>query len=99
MRLICEYPAGVLRNAVAVDNNYSVGLVVRQLPGVGKPFLVFYSLPGPLLLADFEHQSLMVDDGNGGTRFKYIVTADPVANAAMVAEMLANPPTQAITTG
>src|SRR4051812_45032861 len=53
MRLICEYPVGTLRNATTVANKTTVATTLKSLPGVGKPFLIFTSLPSPAVLCDF----------------------------------------------
>ena len=53
MKLICEYPVGTLRNATTVANKTTVATTVKTLPGVGKPFLIFASLPSPAVMADF----------------------------------------------
>lgn len=53
MKLICEYPVGTLRNATTVANKNTVAITLKTLPGVGKPFLIFASLPGTATMADF----------------------------------------------
>lgn len=53
MRMICEYPVGTLRNATTVANKTSVATVVKTMPGVGKPFLIYASLPSAATMADF----------------------------------------------
>jgi hypothetical protein len=92
MRLICEYPSGTLRNAVTVSNHYTVASGLRSMPGIGKPFLIYETLPGPVVAADFElHQN------SEGTGPKWIVNADPNINLAMIEEQLADPPLDALT--
>lgn len=91
MRLICEY-AGALRNAVTVNNVNSVALALRQMPGVGQPFLIYASLPGPVVAADFDlHQN---DDGTGP---RWVVSSDPAVNVASINEQLETPPLDALT--
>lgn len=85
MRLLCEYPAGVLRNAVTTNHVPSVASVVRNLPGVGKPFLIFASLPGNPVMVDFSMYP------------QYIVSSDISANIDMINAMLDNPPIDAVT--
>lgn len=97
MKIVCEYPAGTLRTATGVNNLTMLGQGVRVMPGIGKPFLVFADLPAPAVMADFDHESIMVDDGNGNMVRKYVVSADVAANVAMINDMLANPPLDAIT--
>lgn len=84
MRLLCEYPVGVLRNAVTVNNVNSVASVVRSLPGIGKPFLIFAVLPSNPTMVDFEMHP------------EYVVSGDVAENAAMIEAMLANPPMDAV---
>ena len=97
MKIVCEYPTGTLRTATAVNNNTMVAMTLRQMPGVGKPFLVFDTLPANAVMADFDHESILVDDGNGNMVRKYVVSNDVAANVAMIVDMLANPPVDAIT--
>lgn len=85
MRLLCEYPVGSLRNAVTVNHIPSVAKVVRNLPGIGKPFLIFDTLPGNPVMVDFSMFP------------QYVVSADETANATMINEMLATPPIDAVT--
>lgn len=93
MRLVCEYPPGSLRNATTVNSVSIVANVLKTMPGVGQPFLIFNTLPGAVAAVDWQHESIV--DENGNT--KYIVSADNADNAAMINEMLVNPPINAIT--
>lgn len=85
MKLICESPPGTLRNVTTANNVVAVAKAVKSLPGVGKPFLIFQSLQGQVVLADFELHP------------EYVVNADPAENAALINAMLASPPTDALT--
>lgn len=90
MKLICEYPVGTLRNAVAINNVAVIGQALRVMPGIGKPFLIFQSLPGQVVMADFDLHSDWAGHGN-------VVTGDAAKNAEMVQAMLDNPPMDAVT--
>jgi hypothetical protein len=92
MKLICEYPVGTLRNAVTVSNVTSVAMALRQMPGVGKPFLIFASLPGKVVAADFD---MFQNEEQTGP--KWLVSQDVAANVAAINEQLAAPPTDALT--
>lgn len=86
MKLICEYPPGTLRNNITTVNNIpTVGKTVRNVPGIGQPFLIFASLPSPPIMADF---SMFPD---------YVVSANEADNVAMIEAMLADPPLAALT--
>jgi hypothetical protein len=85
MKLICEYPAGTLRNATTSSNIAAVASAVKSMPGVGKPFLVFASLAGPVAIAAFD---LYPD---------YVVSSDVSVNTALINQMLETPPTDALT--
>jgi len=93
MKIVCEYPVGTLRTATAVNNVVMVAQAVRQMPGVGQPFLAFASLPANAIMADFDHESIL--DENGNRRF--VVSSVVAENIQMINEMLANPPLDAIT--
>lgn len=54
MKLICEYPVGTLRNATTVANKTTVAVTLKSMPGVGKPFLIFQTLPSAATMADFD---------------------------------------------
>lgn len=97
MKIVCEYPVGTLRTATGVNHLGMLAKGLRVMPGVGQPFLVFASLPAPVIMADFDHESIMEDDGEGNMVRKYVVSQDEVKNIAMINEMLANPPLAAIT--
>lgn len=85
MRLLCEFPAGTLRNAVTVNHIPSVAKVLRNMPGIGKPFLIFEALQGVAVAVDFDMYP------------QYVVSADEAANTAMIEEQLATPPLDAVT--
>ena len=87
MRLICEFPEGTLRNATTVNDVSAVASAIRQMPGVGKPFLIFQTSPGWVVMADF------------GLYPQYVVTSDLNQNIALINAMLASPPLDAITLG
>jgi hypothetical protein len=91
MKLICEF-VGALRTATTVNNVTSVAMALRQMPGVGKPFLIFTSLPGKVVAADFE---MFQNDEQSGP--KWVVSQDVAANVAAINEQLAAPPTDALT--
>ena len=84
MKLICEYPPGTLRNATTVANLTTVATGLRVMPGVGKPFLIFQSLPGQVASADFDLYP------------QYIVSAVVADNLALINEALATPPLDAL---
>lgn len=86
MKLVCEFPAGTLRTATTANNIPAVASTVKTMPGVGKPFLIFANLPGPAVTALFELYP------------QYVVSGDTAANLALIEQMLANPPTDAIVT-
>ena len=79
MKLVCEVTVRgvtstrVLTTATGAD----VGAFVRSTPGIGKPFLVFNTLPGTVAAVDFTGAPL--------------VTGDAAENNRLIAEMLANP--------
>lgn len=85
MKLVCEIMInGVEQTKVLTTaNNIDQGAFVRVRPGVGKPFLMFASLPGSVVAADFDGAP--------------IVSADPVVNNAAITDMLANPPLDRLT--
>jgi hypothetical protein len=85
MKLVCEYPAGTLRTATTANNNQAVAQAVKSMPGVGKPFLIFATLPGTVIFADLE----MYPD--------YVVSTDVAANLAKIEAMLSTPPLDALT--
>ena len=85
MKLICEYPPGTLRNATTANTVQTVAQAVKQMPGVGKPFLVFATLPSQVAIAAFD----MYPD--------YVVSGDAAVNAALIQQMLDTPPTDALT--
>lgn len=84
MKLICEYPAGTLRNATTINNNSTVALALKNMPGVGKPFLIFQSLPGQVVAADFDAYPA------------FVVDSDVSVNLANIEAMLATPPSDAL---
>lgn len=76
MKLICEYPVGTLRNATTVANKNTVAVTLKTMPGIGKPFLIFASLPGNVSMADF-------------SMFPQFVVSSVVSeNVAMINDML-----------
>ncbi len=85
MKLIAEYPVGTLRNATTVNNVNSVAVAIKTMPGVGKPFLIFASLPGTVVMADF------------GMYPDYVVSSDTATNVGIINDQLATPPLDAIT--
>lgn len=85
MKLICEYPPGNLRNVTTANNITSVATAVKNMPGVGQPFLIFQSLPGQVVLVDF------------GRYPDYIVSSDVAQNAALIQQMLDASPIDALT--
>jgi len=93
MKLVCEYPPGSLRTATTVNNVAIVATAVKNMPGVGQPFLIFQNLPSNVAAADFDHESILDDDGNR----KYVVSTSAAENLMMINAMLANPPLDAIT--
>ncbi len=93
MKIVCEYPVGTLRTATAVNTVTIVATAVKTMPGVGQPFLCFASLPSNAIMADFQHESIVDENGN----CKYIVSSSAAQNVIMINEMLANPPLAAIT--
>lgn len=86
MKLICEYPVGTLRNNLTtVANIGTVGNTLKNIPGVGQPFLIFASLPSPPVIVDF------------GMFPQYIVSSVVSENVAMIEAQLLDPPTAALT--
>lgn len=85
MKLICDYPTDTLRNATTSSDMNAVSMAVRVMPGVGKPFLVFATLPGQVVIADF------------GMYPQYVVSATAADNLDLINAMLAAPPTDALT--
>lgn len=92
VHLVAEY-AGALRTAATVNNVSAVSSALRTMPGVGKPFFIFQQLTGPVAFADWDHPSVLDENGNR----KWVVSSDTAKNAAMINEQLANPPYDAIT--
>lgn len=84
MRIICEYPPGSLRNAIGTDNLTVLAKSLKNMPGVGKSFLVFASLPSSPGSAAFE----MFPD--------YVVSSVESENLALINTMLADPPMAAL---
>lgn len=56
MKLVCEILVnGVMSTKVLTTaDSMDQGALVKTKPGVGKPFLMFASLPGSVIAADFE---------------------------------------------
>lgn len=93
MELVCEYPIGTLRTMTTVNNRVTVATAVKNVPGVGQPFLIFNTLPGTVAAADFDDPSIL--DANGDR--KYVVSTNAADNLLLIDEMLANPPIGALT--
>lgn len=85
MKLICEYPPGSLRNATTVANIDTVAKGLRNMPGVGRPFLIYQSLPGQVMSADFDMYP------------QYVVSSTEAENRALIEAQLETPPTDALT--
>lgn len=85
MKLICEFPPGNLRNVTTANNIQAVATAVKTMPGVGKPFLIYQSLPGQVIMADFELHP------------EYVVSSDVAQNATLIQQMLDTPPVDALT--
>ena len=90
MKVVCEYPVGTLRTATAVNNVTMVAMALRQMPGVGQPFLAFANLPAPAIMANFDLHEDWAGHGNK-------VSGDVAKNVEMINAMLAAPPLDAIT--
>jgi len=93
MRAVYEFPSGTLRNATTVNNVSIVANALKSVPGVGQPFLIFNSLPGAVAMVDWQHESIIDENGNS----KYVVSSTSSENVTMINDMLANPPLAAIT--
>lgn len=90
MKMLCEWPAGVLRSMTSTNHMGLAAQGLMNVPGVGQPFLFFASLPGQVAAVDFD----LHDDWAGhGNR----VTNDVVKNMEMIQAMLDNPPLDALT--
>lgn len=85
MKLVCEIMVNGVATAkiLTTANNYDQGMLVKTLPGVGKPFYMFATLSGTLLAADFDGAP--------------IVSANIAENNAAIDAMLANPPLDKLT--
>lgn len=93
MKAVYEYPVGTLRTATTVNNIAIVGQVLKSAPGVGQPFLVFANLPSNVAMVDWNHESIVDENGEP----KYLVSNVTSENVQMINAMLANPPLGAIT--
>lgn len=91
MKLVCEFPPGTLRTMTSTNNINLAALALKNVPGVGQPFLMFASLSGAVAIADFDLHPDWAGHGN-------VVTNDTNKNAEMIQAMLDAPPTDAITT-
>lgn len=89
MKVVFEFN-GQLRTAAAVNNVQMVAMTIRQMPGIGQPFLVFANLPAQAVMADFGLHPDWAGHGN-------LVTNDVTKNAQMIQAMLDAPPMDAIT--
>lgn len=86
MKMVCEFPAGTLRNNITTAPNIgTVGLALKNLPGVGKPFLIFANWSNPPTMVDFDMFP------------QYVVSSVVSENVDMIEAMLADPPTAALT--
>lgn len=85
LKVICEYPPGSLRNATSANDVRRLAIAVKNMPGVGRPFLVYNTLPGLVSIADFEMYP------------EYKVSANEAENEALINTMLVNPPMDALT--
>lgn len=92
MKAVFEY-AGALRTATTVNTVNVIASVLKSAPGVGQPFLIFQNLPNAVAMVDWQHESIVDENGNP----KYVVSNTISVTAAMINEMLENPPTGAIT--
>lgn len=78
MKIICEYPPGTLRNATGVNNVGSIARSLKVMPGVGRPFMAFATLPGLVTtVIDWD--------------ICPVVSEDEAVNAAAINDQLANP--------
>jgi len=70
----------------------ALAAAIKTLPSVGKPFLVFNTLPFKPSTVDFDlHPDWPPGSGNGN-----VVSADTATNIAMINAMLAEPPLDAL---
>jgi len=92
-KLVCVTTIGgidTLRTIATSPNLDQCASALKSLPGIGKPFLFFASLPSNPTLADFDLHPDWAGFGN-------LVTSDTSHNRAMIDAMLADPPMDAIT--
>lgn len=92
-KLVCVVTVGgvdTLKTVAASSNLDQCASALRTLPGVGKPFLFFASLPSNPVFADFDLHPDWAGYGN-------LVTNTTANNRAMIDAMLASPPTDALT--
>lgn len=90
MKLVCEFPPGTLRTMTSTNNINLAAQALKNVPGVGQPFLMFASLSGTVAIADFELHDDWAGHGN-------VVTNDTAKNVEMIQAMLDTPPTDAVT--
>lgn len=92
-KLVCVVNIGgvdTLKTIAASSNLDQCASALRTLPGTGKPFLFFASLPSNPTFADFDLHPDWAGLGN-------LVTSVVADNRAMIDAMLATPPTDALT--
>lgn len=90
MKLLCEFPIGTLRSMTSTNNLALAAQGLKNVPGVGQPFLFFNTLPGQVAAVDFELHTDWAGHGNK-------VTNDVQKNAEMIQAMLDTPPVDALT--
>lgn len=92
-RLVCVKTIGGVDTLVAPATSSNLdqcAAALKSLPGTGKKFLFFPSLPSTPATADFDLDPAAYPLGN-------TVSSDTSANRAMIDAMLANPPNSALT--
>jgi len=82
MKLVCDVMVNgaMTPKVLTTANSMDQGVLVKTKPGVGKPFLMFASLPAPdstLSMADFSEAP--------------VVSSSAADNNKAIQEMLANP--------
>lgn len=87
MKIVCEFNNNLV-TLTANPNITVVGTGLKSVPGVGKPFLAFPSLPSNPVLCDFDHPSIC--DANGDRI--YVVTSNTATNVALINACLAAAP-------
>ncbi len=87
MKVVCEFN-GNLVTLTANPNLTVVANALKNVPGVGKPFLAFASLASNPSFCDFDHPSIC--DANGDRI--YVVTSNTATNYALINQCLAAAP-------